>query len=198
MLSTKQKRTKRCVDLLLSSIGIVIFTLPIFILVIISTIVHQEFGVFFQKRVGKNAKIFTVYKVKSMRFKKESAITSFGNFIRKTKLDELLQVFNVFFGHMSIVGPRPDILGYADKLKGEDKIILSVKPGLTSLAALKFANEELLLKSQNNPLVYNDLVLWPQKVALNKQYITNWSLFNDFKVIGKTILFFLGFNQTTH
>ena len=198
MLSTKQKRTKRCVDLLLSSIGIVIFTLPIFILVIISTIVHQEFGVFFQKRVGKNAKIFTVYKVKSMRFKKESAITSFGNFIRKTKLDELLQVFNVFFGHMSIVGPRPDILGYADKLKGEDKIILSVKPGLTSLAALKFANEELLLKSQNNPLVYNDLVLWPQKVALNKQYITNWSLFNDFKVIGKTILFFLGFYQTTH
>lgn len=198
MLSIKQKRTKRCVDLLLSSIGIVIFTVPIFILVIISTIVHQEFGVFFQKRVGKNAKIFTVYKVKSMRFKKESAITSFGNFIRKTKLDELLQVFNVFFGHMSIVGPRPDILGYADKLKGEDKIILSVKPGLTSLAALKFANEELLLKSQNNPLVYNDLVLWPQKVALNKQYITNWSLFNDFKVIGKTILFFLGFNQTTH
>ena len=198
MLSTKQKRTKRCVDLLLSSIGIVIFTLPIFILVIISSIVHQEFGVFFQKRVGKNAKIFTVYKVKSMRFKKESAITSFGNFIRKTKLDELLQVFNVFFGHMSIVGPRPDILGYADKLKGEDKIILSVKPGLTSLAALKFANEELFLKSQNNPLVYNDLVLWPQKVALNKQYITNWSLFNDFKVIGKTILFFLGFYQTTH
>ena len=198
MLSIKQKRTKRCVDLLLSSIGIVIFTVPIFILVIISTIVHQEFGVFFQKRVGENAKIFTVYKVKSMRFKKESAITSFGNFIRKTKLDELLQVFNVFFGHMSIVGPRPDILGYADKLKGEDKIILSVKPGLTSLAALKFANEELFLKSQNNPLVYNDLVLWPQKVALNKQYITNWSLFNDFKVIGKTILFFLGFNQTTH
>ena len=198
MLSIKQKRTKRYVDFLLSSIGIVIFTVPIFILVIISTIVHQEFGVFFQKRVGKNAKIFTVYKVKSMRFKKESAITSFGNFIRKTKLDELLQVFNVFFGHMSIVGPRPDILGYADKLKGEDKIILSVKPGLTSLAALKFANEELLLKSQNNPLVYNDLVLWPQKVALNKQYITNWSLFNDFKVIGKTILFFLGFNQTTH
>jgi lipopolysaccharide/colanic/teichoic acid biosynthesis glycosyltransferase len=133
-----------------------------------------------------------------MIFKKEPLITSFGNFIRKTKLDELLQVFNVFFGQMSIVGPRPDILGYADKLRGEYKIILSVKPGLTSLAALKFANEELLLKSQNNPLVYNDLVLWPQKVALNKQYITNWSLFNDFKVIGKTILFFLGFNQTPH
>jgi lipopolysaccharide/colanic/teichoic acid biosynthesis glycosyltransferase len=198
MLSIKQKRIKRCVDLLLSSIGIVIFTVPIFILVIISTIVHQEFGVFFQKRVGKNAKVFTIYKIKSMIFKKEPLITSFGNFIRKTKLDELLQVFNVFFGQMSIVGPRPDILGYADKLKGEDKIILSVKPGLTSLAALKFANEELLLKSQNNPLVYNDLVLWPQKVALNKQYITNWSLFNDFKVIGKTILFFLGFNQTPH
>jgi lipopolysaccharide/colanic/teichoic acid biosynthesis glycosyltransferase len=198
MLSTKQKRTKRCVDLLLSSIGIVIFTIQIFSLIVISTIVHQEFGVFFQKRVGRNAIFFTVYKIKSMRFKKESAITSFGNFIRKTKLDELPQVFNVFLGQMSIVGPRPDILGYADKLKGEDKIILSVKPGLTSLAALKFANEEQLLKRQTNPLVYNDFVLWPQKVALNKQCIKNWSLFNDFKVIGKTILFFLGFNKITH
>lgn len=190
MLSKKQKLLKRFIDIIGSCIGIVIFTIPIFSLIVISTIVHQEFGVFYQKRVGKNAKIFTVYKIKSMRFKKESAITSFGNFIRKTKLDELLQFFNVFFGQMSIVGPRPDILGYADKLKGEDKIILSVKPGLTSLAALKFANEEQLLKSQNNPLGYNDFVLWPQKVALNKQYIKNWSLLNDFKVIGKTILFF--------
>ena len=198
MLSKKQKLLKRFIDIIGSCIGIVIFTIPIFSLIVISTIVHQEFGVFFQKRVGRNAIFFTVYKIKSMRFKKESAITSFGNFIRKTKLDELLQIFNVFFGQMSIVGPRPDILGYADKLRGEDKIILSVKPGLTSLAALKFANEEQLLKRQTNPLVYNDFVLWPQKVALNKQYITNWSLFNDFKVIGKTILFFLGFNKITH
>jgi lipopolysaccharide/colanic/teichoic acid biosynthesis glycosyltransferase len=190
MLSKKQKLLKRFIDIIGSCIGIVIFTIPIFSLIVISTIVHQEFGVFFQKRVGRNAIFFTVYKIKSMRFKKESAITSFGNFIRKTKLDELPQVFNVFFGQMSIVGPRPDILGYADKLKGEDKIILSVKPGLTSLASLKFANEEQLLKRQNNPLVYNDFILWPQKVALNKQYIKNWSLFNDFKVIGKTILFF--------
>jgi lipopolysaccharide/colanic/teichoic acid biosynthesis glycosyltransferase len=198
MLSKKQKLLKRFIDIIGSCIGIVIFTIPIFSLIVISTIVHQEFGVFFQKRVGRNAFFFTVYKIKSMRFKKESAITSFGNFIRKTKLDELPQVFNVFFGQMSIVGPRPDILGYADKLKGEDKIILSVKPGLTSLASLKFANEEQLLKRQNNPLVYNDFILWPQKVALNKQYIKNWSLFNDFKVIGKTILFFLGFNKITH
>jgi lipopolysaccharide/colanic/teichoic acid biosynthesis glycosyltransferase len=198
MLSKKQKLLKRFIDIIGSCIGIVIFTIPIFSLIVISTIVHQEFGVFFQKRVGRNAIFFTVYKIKSMRFKKESAITSFGNFIRKTKLDELPQVFNVFFGQMSIVGPRPDILGYADKLKGEDKIILSVKPGLTSLASLKFANEEQLLKRQNNPLVYNDFILWPQKVALNKQYIKNWSLFNDFKVIGKTILFFLGFNKITH
>ena len=198
MLSKKQKLMKRFVDIIGSCIGIVIFAIPIFILIVISSIVHQEFGVFFQKRVGENAKLFTIYKIKSMRFKKESAITSFGNFIRKTKLDELLQVFNVFFGQMSIVGPRPDILGYADKLKGEDKIILSVKPGLTSLAALKFSTEEQLLKSQNNPSEYNDFVLWPQKVALNKQYITNWSLLNDFKVIGKTILFLLGFHKTTN
>jgi lipopolysaccharide/colanic/teichoic acid biosynthesis glycosyltransferase len=198
MLSKKQKLIKRFIDIIGSCIGIVIFTIPIFILIVISTIVHQEFGVFFQKRVGEHGEIFNVYKIKSMKFPKESAISSFGNFIRKTKLDELLQVFNVLFGQMRIVGPRPDILGYADKLKGEDKIILSVKPGLTSLAALKFANEEQLLKSQSNPLVYNDLVIWPQKVALNKQYIKNWSLFNDFKIIGKTILFLFRFYKITH
>jgi len=198
MLSKKQRLTKRFVDIILSFIGIVIFTVPIFILIIISTIINQEYGVFFQKRVGENATIFTIYKIKSMRLNKESTISSFGNFIRKTKLDELPQIYNVFFGQMSMVGPRPDVLGYADKLKEKDKIILSVKPGLTSLATLKFSNEEQLLKSHKNPSVYNDFILWPQKVELNKQYVINWSLFNDFKIIVKTILVLSGFYKTTN
>lgn len=161
MLSQKQKRIKRLIDFFLSVIGIVFFIIPIFILFIISTVINKEFGVFFQKRVGENGKLFTIYKIKSMKSGEKPLITSFDAFIRKTKLDELPQIFNVLFGQMSIVGPRPDVLGYADKLKGSNKIILAVKPGLTSMATLKFVNEEELLKKQKKPIDYNNEVLWP-------------------------------------
>lgn len=191
MLSKKQKIIKRFIDLILSFIGIVIFIIPIFVLFLISTLINKEFGIFFQPRVGQNGSIFRIYKIKSMKGGKHSEILPFGAFIRKTKLDELPQIFNVFLGHMSIVGPRPDIIGYADNLNNDDKVILSVKPGLTSLATLKFVNEEELLSKQENPLQYNDEVLWPQKVALNKQYVINWSLFSDFKIIFKTALLVL-------
>lgn len=191
MLSKKQKRIKRFTDIILSFIGIIIFIIPIFILFLISTLVNKEFGIFFQQRVGENGSIFKIFKIKSMKLGKQPEILSFGAFIRKTKLDELPQVFNVFLGQMSVVGPRPDIVGYADALKENDKVILAVKPGLTSLATLKFVNEEELLSKQENPFQYNDEVLWPQKVALNKQYVTNWSLLNDFKIIFKTILLVL-------
>ncbi|ARV05964.1 hypothetical protein BTO04_04280 [Polaribacter sp. SA4-10] len=195
MLSHKQKLIKRFSDFFLSLIGIVFFIIPIFILFIISTIINKELGVFFQKRVGQNGKLFTIYKIKSMKSGEEPLITSFGAFIRKTKLDELPQIFNVLFGQMSIVGPRPDVLGYADKLKGSNKIILSVKPGLTSMATLKFVNEEELLKKQKKPIVYNNEVLWPQKVQLNIDYVKNWSLMNDFKIIFKTILLIFRINK---
>ena len=188
MLSNKQKLIKRLIDFFLSLIGIIIFIIPIFILFVVSTIVNKEFGFFFQKRVGENGELFTIYKIKSMKSGKIPSITSFGAFIRKTKLDELPQIFNVFFGQMSIVGPRPDVSGYADELKGTNKIILSVKPGLTSLATLKFVNEEQLLSNQKEPLIYNNEVLWPQKVKLNVNYVRNWSLLNDFKIIFKTNL----------
>jgi len=86
-----------------------------------------------------------------------------------------------FVGDMSLVGPRPDVSGYADKLNGEDRIILSVKPGITGPATVKFKNEEDLLSMQNNPKKYNDEVIWPEKIKINKQYIQKWSLFNDIK-----------------
>ena len=188
MLSQKQQIVKRFVDIVLSLIGIVIFAIPIFVLVIISSFENKEFGIFRQIRVGRNAKLFTIYKIKSMKVNSENGISKFGIFIRKKKLDELPQLFNVLFGQMSIVGPRPDIIGYADKLKGEDKIILEVKPGLTSLATIKFSNEEELLKKQEKPTAYNDTVLWPQKVVLNKNYVKNYSLKNDIIIIVKTFL----------
>ncbi len=152
MLSLRQRIIKRVFDIFISLIGIVIFIIPIFLLMILSTILHKEFGIFTQKRVGQFGKTFTIFKIKSMKLGHENSISSFGNFIRKYKLDELPQFLNVLLGQMSIVGPRPDVIGYADALKGKDRIILSVKPGLTSQATLLFSNEEAILKQQKNPL----------------------------------------------
>jgi lipopolysaccharide/colanic/teichoic acid biosynthesis glycosyltransferase len=88
---------------------------------------------------------------------------------------------------MSFVGPRPDVPGYADQLQGEDRIILSVRPGITGPASLAFKDEEDLLARQNDPQRYNDEVIWPKKVAINKDYIKNYSLITDIRIIWKTI-----------
>ena len=187
MLSLKQRILKRILDIFISLIGIIIFIIPIFILVILSTIINKEFGIFTQKRIGINANPFFILKIKSMKIGNEKNITPFGKFIRKTKLDELPQLFNVFIGKMSIVGPRPDIEGYADKLEGNNRKILNVKPGITSEATILFRNEDEILSNQKDPVNYNDNVLWPQKVKLNIQYVENYSIINDFKIILKTL-----------
>lgn len=181
---------KRILDIFLSIIGIVIFIIPIVFLILLSTFFTKEFGLFTQKRIGFQGKVFIIYKIKSMSTKQlhKHQLSAFGNYIRAFKLDELPQLFNVLKGEMSIVGPRPDLIGYADQLKGEDRIILAVKPGLTSPATLLFANEERILAKQKHPQKYNDEVLWPQKVALNKKYAENWSLLGDLKIIALTVL----------
>ena len=114
-------------------------------------------------------------------------ITKLGSFIRKTSLDELPQLFNILKGDMSVVGPRPDIVGYYDILEGENRKILELKPGLTSEAAIKYANEEQLLDQQENPQHYNDIVLFPDKVQMNLAYYYNRSFFGDIKIIGQTV-----------
>ena len=114
-------------------------------------------------------------------------ITNFGYFIRKTKLDELPQLFNILKGDMSFVGPRPDVVGYADKLQGDNKIILSVKPGITGPATIFYRNEEHLLALQDNKNEYNDKVIWPNKIAINKEYLENWSFLKDVKILFRTV-----------
>ncbi len=114
-------------------------------------------------------------------------ITPFGMFLRKYNIDEWPQVLNVIKGEMSMVGPRPDVAGYADLLEGEDRIVLCVKPGITGPASIAYRNEELILIKQNDPKQYNDEVIWPKKVELNKQYILNWSLWSDIKYLFKTL-----------
>ena len=120
------------------------------------------------------------------RGKKESA-TSFGKFLRRYKLDELPQLFNVIKGDMSFVGPRPDIEGFADVLEGEDRIILEIKPGVTGPATIKYKNEEVLLSQQVDPENYNRTIIWKDKVEINKMYIKNWSFYLDLKYIIQSI-----------
>lgn len=127
-----------------------------------------------------------IIKLKTIR-PNSSEVTFFGEFFRKYKIDELPQFFNVLIGNMSVVGPRPDIEGYYDTLKGEDRKILNLKPGITSLASIKYNNEDRLLANQQNPLQYNDEVLFPDKVKMNLEYYYQQSLFLDIKIILKTI-----------
>lgn len=115
-------------------------------------------------------------------------ITKTGAFLRKTKLDELPQLFNILLGDMSFVGPRPDEVGYYDQLKGDDRKVLALKPGLTSEASLKYIDEEQLLAQQKNPLQYNDEVIFPDKIQLNLQYLENHSIVMDMMIIWKTIV----------
>jgi lipopolysaccharide/colanic/teichoic acid biosynthesis glycosyltransferase len=183
---------KRSFDVSLSVIGLLVFSIPIIILVIISTISFQKFGLFRQIRIGLQGKKFWIYKIRSMEGDDESdsvtilndpRINSYGKILRKTKLDEIPQLWNVLIGDMSLVGPRPDVPGYADSLKGDDRIILSVRPGITGPATLKYRNEEEILAAQANPKKYNDEVIWKDKVEINKDYVKNWSFKNDLRIL---------------
>jgi len=145
---------------------------------------------FFQKRIGQFGKPFMIYKLKTMHSNSEK-ITFFGSFFRKYKIDELPQFFNVLIGNMSIVGPRPDIEGYYDKLVGEDRKILELKPGITSLASIKYRNEDEILEKQDYPLEYNDIIIFPDKVKMNLEYYNHQSFLVDIKIIVQTIKSYL-------
>ena len=196
MLSHKQQIIKRVFDLIFSLFGLVIFMIPILILIFIATFSTRQFGLFSQKRVGKHAKIFKIFKIRTMKYledenfitlKDDPRLTNVGKIFRKYHLDELPQLFNVLIGDMSFVGPRPDVAGYADLLQGDDRILLSVRPGITGPATIKFKNEDILLAKQIDPKKYNDMVIWQEKVKLNKAYVKNWSLLGDLNFIFQTI-----------
>ena len=142
---------------------------------------------FKQTRIGKNGHPFTIYKLRSIP-KDASQPNAWGVFLRKTKWDELPQLFNLLKGEMTLVGPRPDVPGYADLLLGDDRIILTVKPGITGLASLKYRNEEQLLAQQPNPKHYNDEVIWPDKVRINKWYAAHRTLAMDFLILWYTFV----------
>ena len=184
-------------DRIMSLVGLIILS-PVLLVVAILIRVKMPGGpvLFKQKRVGKEGKLFTMVKFRSMSVAHggssvsvagESRITPLGAKLRKYKLDELPELWNVFIGDMSFVGPRPDVPGYADKLVGEDRVILKLRPGITGPASLKYRDEETLLATVEDPIRYNDEVIFPDKVRINKEYYYNWSFSQDIRYIVRTV-----------
>lgn len=185
-------------DRVMALIGLVVL-LPVFLVVSILINIKMPDGpiLFRQKRVGKGGRIFTMVKFRSMVVSHsgssvsvagESRISPLGAKLRKYKLDELPELWNVLIGDMSFVGPRPDVPGFADKLVGEEREILQLRPGITGPASLKYRNEEELLASVDDPIRYNTEVIYPDKVRINLDYLRHWSFARDLKYIVQTLL----------
>jgi lipopolysaccharide/colanic/teichoic acid biosynthesis glycosyltransferase len=188
---------KRLFDITTSLVGLIVL-FPVFIIVSVLVKTFSEGPVFFmQPRIGRCGGVFKMIKFRSMKViqssdstisvKGDLRITKLGAFLRKYKIDEIPELFNVLRGDMSVVGPRPDVSGYADKLEGEDVLILELRPGITGPASLKYVNEEDILALQEDPVKYNDEVIYPDKVKLNLDYYHNNNLWIDIKIIFATI-----------
>lgn len=210
-------------DRIMALIGLLVLW-PVLIIVAILIKVKMPGGpaIFMQKRVGLHGNLFTMYKFRSMAVihggssvsvAGEARITPLGAKLRKYKLDELPELWNVLIGDMSFVGPRPDVPGYADKLVGEDRLVLELRPGITGPATLKYRNEEemiadflhrvrsvelgvrseypavdfLSMSDEEIAVWYNDNVIYPDKVKINLEYCQKKSLSLDIKYILETV-----------
>lgn len=190
-----QKVGKRVFDICVSSVVLVLLT-PLFLIISIMIKVGSKGRVFFiQKRVGKDFREFDLYKFRTMRdeegleitAKDDPRITKIGRFLRKTKIDELPQLLNVLKGDMSLVGPRPEVKKYVEIKKDEYQKILTVKPGITDLAAIEFSNEEEILANfADREKAYINEIL-PKKIELYLKYIENITFKNDISIMIKTI-----------
>jgi len=188
----------RFLDIVFSFIGLLLL-LPVFIVVIIAIKVDSKGGAFyFQDRVGKNGKDFKLFKFRSMRVGadkkglitvggRDSRITNMGYFIRKYKLDELPQLLNVLIGHMSLVGPRPEVRKYVDLYSKKQLKVLTVKPGITDYASIEYIDENIILGASENPDKTYIEDIMPEKIKYNMRYIKNKSISEYFKLIFLTL-----------
>ena len=192
---------KRIFDIIISVFAIIILS-PLFLLISIVIKLTSKGPIFFiQERIGLKGSIFKIIKFRTMindhnslnvvSIKNDSRITVVGKILRKYKLDEIPELINVLFGSMSLVGPRPDVPGYLDLLKGENRKILRLKPGITGPASLKYFNEEEILSSKKKSKKnYNDKIIFPDKVKINLDYYYKNNIWIDIKIIFATILKF--------
>lgn len=190
---------KRIFDFCLSLIGIVLL-MPFFIIISLLIMIESKGSpIYLQNRVGKNQKIFKIVKFRTMYLNAEKQglltignqderITKVGFFLRKYKLDEFLQLFNVLIGQMSFVGPRPEIPHFTKFYSEEQKKVFSVKPGITDYASIKYRNESEILANVDDPYqFYLDTIL-PDKLKMNIEYIQRQSVYSDIKIICLTLL----------
>ena len=188
---------KRIFDLVFTIPGIVVLA-PVFVIIAI-LIKYDSSGVVFfrQERVGRYGKIFRIYKFRTMienaerhgkqiTVGRDARITAVGNFLRKYKLDELPQLFNVLLGDMSLVGPRPEVRHYVDYWTQEQMHVLDVRPGITDPASIKFRNENELMEKAEDPENYYINVIMQEKIRLYLEYVENASFWYDIKLIFAT------------
>jgi lipopolysaccharide/colanic/teichoic acid biosynthesis glycosyltransferase len=191
-------KMKRLFDLISSFLALCCF-LPLFLIIALLIKTNSVGPIFFsQKRIGKNFKQFNLYKFRSMvvdasqkglfiTASGDPRITEIGKFLRKTKMDELPQLFNVLKGDMSIVGPRPEVLKYVNMFRDAYKEILKIKPGITDFATIEFSDEERVLKKYSNPEEGYVKEILPRKIELYKKYIKQMSFLTDIKLILLTL-----------
>ena len=188
---------KRLFDITASLFGLLVLW-PLLLAVAAAVRVKMPDGpvLFRQKRVGQYGRLFTLVKFRTMTANHggscvsvagDRRITPLGAFLRRRKLDELPELWNVLRGDMSFVGPRPDVPGYADRLQGEERRILELRPGITGPATLKYRNEEALLAAQPDAQRYNDEIIYPDKVRINLEYLKNRTFAGDIRIILQTL-----------
>lgn len=189
---------KRSFDVVAAVGGLLLLWPVIVVCMLLARMDTGMSGIYSQRRIGLNGREFNTLKIRTMRaipgrehdtvtVDADPRITRSGAFMRKFKLDELPQLWNVLIGNMSFVGPRPDVPGYADQLYGTDRDILQLKPGITGPATLKYRDEEKLLAQQDDPVAYNDQIIYPDKVRVNLDYQHNWTLRKDIYYILATL-----------
>lgn len=198
-------------DRVVALLGLLVLGIPMLVVAMLVKITMTDGPVFFtQERVGRNGKLFKIHKFRTMTNERElsniaypnrARITPLGAWLRRHKIDELPELWDVLIGNMSFVGPRPDVPGYADRLEGDDRVVLAMRPGITGPATLKYSNEEKLIedyvkqalaegdqRSEDEiALWYNDEVIYPDKVKINCEYYRDYSFFRDIKIIFRTI-----------
>ena len=188
---------KRTFDFSAALAGLVVLSPLMLVLAVLVRATSSGPALFIQARVGRQGRVFRCAKFRTMctgaqaqgtvTTAADARVTPLGRFLRRWKLDELPQLWNVLAGRMSFVGPRPDVPGYADRLQGDDRRILELRPGITGPATLLFRDEERLLALAKNPQAFNDAVVYPEKVRLNREYLETGNFWRDLGYVFATV-----------
>jgi lipopolysaccharide/colanic/teichoic acid biosynthesis glycosyltransferase len=196
-ISRAAQAVKRLLDFTAALVGLLLTGWIIVLAALVARLETGEPGIFVQSRIGRYGRPFDLYKIRTMKSaagrvttvttRDDPRITKSGRFFRRARIDELPQLYNVLIGEMSLVGPRPDVAGFADRLEGAERAILSLRPGITGPATLAYRDEEALLAGVEDPEAYNRDVVFPDKVRLNLEYIRQYSLCHDLRYIFRTL-----------